>query len=92
MAEDKPTRATSTSMLNRERSISCVDHQTIQRHQKQMLKPSKQSSSTSCIDAILNSSVGDMLKKVVMKRRQASVSELNRKPSSRNSFSEWSNR
>ncbi|XP_066149025.1 uncharacterized protein [Euwallacea fornicatus] len=84
-----PPPKTSSVMLSRERSISCVDHQTLQLHQKQMLKPNKQSSSTSCIDAILNSGVGDILKKVVMKRRDVSASEADQAKSARNSFSDY---
>lgn len=76
-------------VILRERSFSyAVDSQELQK-QKQLLKPTPQSSSTSCINAILNTGVGDILKRVISKRRDVLTSED--LPSiSRSSFSEWS--
>ncbi|XP_050308811.1 uncharacterized protein LOC126745131 [Anthonomus grandis grandis] len=79
-----------TILNNRERSISCVETQ----RQKMMLKPAvqQQSSSTSCIDAILNNSVTDIFRKVIARRREVTSSETDNRSVSRSSFSEWSGR
>lgn len=76
-------------VIIRERSFSyAVDSQELQK-QKQLLKPTHQSSSTSCINAILNTGVADILKRVISKRRDVMTSED--LPSiTRSSFSEWS--
>ncbi|KAH1011299.1 hypothetical protein HUJ04_000702 [Dendroctonus ponderosae] len=79
----------SGNMANRERSISCIETQPTQR-QKQSMKPKQQSSSTSCIEALLNTGVGDIWKRVISKRRD--VSSADSKLLQRNSFSEWSSR
>lgn len=78
------------SITIRERSISCVDSQALQR-QKQGLK-STQSSSTSCIDAILSTGVADIFKRVIAKRREVIGSEADTKSATRSSFSEWNSR
>lgn len=55
------------------------------------MKPKQQSSSTSCIEALLNTGVGDIWKRVISKRRDVS-SSADSKLVQRNSFSEWSSR
>ncbi|CAG9767481.1 unnamed protein product [Ceutorhynchus assimilis] len=71
----------------RERSISCIDSHTLQR-QKQVDSSQQQSSSTSCIEAILNTGVADIFKKVMSKRREAAASESE----ATISFPEWTGR
>ncbi|RZC40901.1 tramtrack, beta isoform-like [Asbolus verrucosus] len=57
-------------IVARERSYSyAMDPQEIQK-QKQLLKPAPQSSSSSCINALLNTGVADILKRVITKRRE----------------------
>ncbi|KAL1502318.1 hypothetical protein ABEB36_007482 [Hypothenemus hampei] len=81
----------SSNNVKRERSISCVD-QSLQLRQKQALKSSQQSSSTSCIDAILNTGVADMFKRVILKRREVISAETVIRSPTRKSFSEWTSR
>lgn len=71
----------------RERSSSYVVTAQDLIRPKEIIKPTTQSSSTSCINAIMNSGVGDILKKMVNKKRDNASSET---PSSlaRRSFSE----
>ncbi|XP_030765215.1 uncharacterized protein LOC115889371 [Sitophilus oryzae] len=84
--------ASGSSVLNRERSVSCVvDSQSLQKP-KQMSKNTQQSSSTSCLNAILSTSVADILKKVITKKRDIIVSDVDGRTATRNSFSEWSGR
>ncbi|XP_056634405.1 uncharacterized protein LOC130443683 [Diorhabda sublineata] len=71
----------------RERSASYII--TTQEHmkQKELVKPSNQSSSTSCINAILNTGVADILKRVISKRRD--IMTPDDMSSVTRSFSEW---
>ncbi|XP_060519970.1 uncharacterized protein LOC132698110 [Cylas formicarius] len=78
--------------VNRERSVSCADPQNIQRQNQELLKTAQQSSSTSCIHAILNTSVADMLKRVIAKRRDVLAPDSERSTMTRNSFSEWTDK
>lgn len=77
-------------MQPRERSLSyAVDPKDLQR-QKQLLKPTSHSSSNSCINALLNTGVADILKRVMTKRRDVFSPEDIPQVPSRSSFSEWS--
>lgn len=56
--------------------------------QKQMFKQTPQSSSSSCINALLNSNVADILKRVINKKREVFGNE-EFPPAPRSSFSDW---
>ncbi|CAG9856401.1 unnamed protein product [Phyllotreta striolata] len=56
--------------------------------QKEIMKPSAQSSSTSCINALLNTGVADILKRMMSKRRDM-VTPDDVSSATRRSFSEW---
>ncbi|CAH0546644.1 unnamed protein product [Brassicogethes aeneus] len=62
-----------TNVISRERSFSyAMDIQEVQKQQQKMLlKNAPQSSSTSCINALLNTGVGDILKRVMPKKRDS---------------------
>ncbi|CAH1106503.1 unnamed protein product [Psylliodes chrysocephalus] len=76
----------------RERSASyIVTTQDLLNKQKELLKPSTQSSSTSCINAILNTGVADILKRVMNKRRDIMTPD-DMSSMTRRSFSEWSSK
>ncbi|KAF2879161.1 hypothetical protein ILUMI_27013 [Ignelater luminosus] len=70
----------------RARSYS-LEPQELQK-QKQMLKPPTQSSN-SCINVLLNTGVGDILKRVMSKRREVITTD-DTGSGSRSSFSDWS--
>ncbi|XP_044765001.1 uncharacterized protein LOC123321454 [Coccinella septempunctata] len=75
----------------RERSFSYTPNTELQK-QKILLKtpnPPQQSTSSSCINAILNTGVADYLKRVINKRRECN-DLADDPPKSRHSFSEWS--
>ncbi|KAJ8970436.1 hypothetical protein NQ314_001231 [Rhamnusium bicolor] len=75
--------------MARDRSMSYAVTSTELMKQKELLKPAVQSSSTSCINALLNTGVADILKRVINKRRD--VMSPDEAPSvTRSSFSEWS--
>ncbi|KAJ8969469.1 hypothetical protein NQ317_015284 [Molorchus minor] len=74
----------------RDRSMSYAVTSAELLKQKEMLKPSSaQSSSTSCINALLNTGVADILKRVISRRRDV-ISPDGRSTLTRSSFSEWS--
>nr|XP_015837970.1 PREDICTED: uncharacterized protein LOC103313901 [Tribolium castaneum] len=77
-------------IVQRERSFSyAMDPQEIQKQKQQLQKNTPQSSSSSCINALLNTGVADILKRVITKRRDVfNPSEFS--PVSRASFSDWS--
>ncbi|KAJ8922370.1 hypothetical protein NQ315_004313 [Exocentrus adspersus] len=73
----------------RERSMSYAVSSAELLKQKEMLKPTVQSSSTSCINALLSTGVADILKRVISKRRDV-MSPDSLPSATRSSFSEWS--
>ncbi|XP_018569770.1 uncharacterized protein LOC108909826 [Anoplophora glabripennis] len=73
----------------RERSMSYAVTSAELLKQKELLKPAVQSSSTSCINALLNTGVADILKRVINKRRDV-ISPDSMPSATRSSFSEWS--
>ncbi|CAG9833680.1 unnamed protein product [Diabrotica balteata] len=75
----------------RERSASyIVTTQDLLKQQKEIIKPSIQSSSTSCINAILNTGVADILKRVMKRKDIMTPDDMS--SMTRRSFSEWSNK
>ncbi|XP_045462326.1 uncharacterized protein LOC123672303 [Harmonia axyridis] len=75
----------------RERSFSYTPNTDLQRQKilQKTTNPPQQSTSSSCINAILNTGVADYLKRVINKRRE--VNDFSGEvPKSRHSFSEWS--
>ncbi|XP_063911402.1 uncharacterized protein LOC135128425 isoform X4 [Zophobas morio] len=78
-------------IIPRERSYSyAMDPTEIQKQKQQLLKPTPQSSSSSCINALLNTGVADILKRVITKRRDAFNQDDPPPPAPRQSFSDWS--
>uniref|UniRef100_A0A6P7FE24 Uncharacterized protein LOC114327259 n=1 Tax=Diabrotica virgifera virgifera TaxID=50390 RepID=A0A6P7FE24_DIAVI len=72
----------------RERSASyIVTTQDLLKQQKDIIKPSIQSSSTSCINAILNTGVADILKRVMKRKDIMTPDDMS--SMTRRSFSEW---
>ncbi|CAG9824215.1 unnamed protein product [Phaedon cochleariae] len=77
--------------VSRERSYSYIINTQELIKQKESLKPSIQASSTSCINALMNTGVADMLKRVINKRRDVMTPD-DLSSMTRRSFSEWSNK
>ncbi|KAJ8951372.1 hypothetical protein NQ318_009308 [Aromia moschata] len=78
--------------FSRDRSMSYAVSSAELLKQKELLKSaaaSGQSSSTSCINALLNTGVADILKRVISKRRDVMSPDEGRSMT-RSSFSEWS--
>ncbi|XP_074038464.1 uncharacterized protein isoform X2 [Leptinotarsa decemlineata] len=76
--------------LSKDRSPNNISSQDLI-NQKVLLKSTVQSSSASCINALLSSSVADLLKKVINKRRDV-VTPDDLSSMTRRSFSEWSSK
>ncbi|KAG5886746.1 hypothetical protein JTB14_019444 [Gonioctena quinquepunctata] len=76
--------------MSRETSPHMVSAQDLIR-QKELLKKTVQSSSTSCINALLNTGVADILKRVINKRREVMTPD-DLSSMTRHSFSEWSSK